>query len=125
MIDLTDNYKYREGTAQERNSFKRAKGMVNLRYSRELELFNEISTNSIDDVTTKINLQDIYRLGKAIEFSVKLINNVNATRTIYLKITVDSMYYNGKIVANIEDQIEIITLNIGEGKYQILNFKKQ
>lgn len=120
MVDITENYKYREGTTQERTSFKRAKSMINLRYSRNLEFINEISADAVDDVLTKIHLQDRYSLGKPINFTIQLINNVNHTRTIFLKLTVDSIYYNGKIVANIDDKAETITLHPGEGLYQVV-----
>lgn len=120
MLDITDNYKYREGSNQERNSFRRAKSMVNLRYSTDFDFINEISADAVDDVSTKVNLQDIYHLGKPIRFNVQMINNVNQTRTIFLKLTVDSVYYNGKTVANIEDLVETITLNPSEGKNHFL-----
>jgi len=114
MIDITDNYKYREGTGQERTSFKRAKGMVNLRYSTDFEFINEISADAVDDVLTRVLLKDKYSIGKAINFTVQMINNINQTRTIFLKLNVDSVYYNGKTVANIEDIVETITLSPGE-----------
>lgn len=120
MIDLTENYKYREGTSQERNSFKRAKSMVNLKYSRDLDdlLTNEISDQpSVDDVPCKVTLQDRYRLGAPIDFSISLVNNLNATRSVFLKLTLDSIYYNGKLVANVVDKIETITLAAGEGEF--------
>lgn len=118
MLDLTDNYKYREGTNQERNSFRRAKSMVNLKYSRDLSdlLSNEISDLPVDDaLPCKVSLQDRYRIGEPIDFSISLANNLNTTRSVFLKLTLDSIYYNGKLVANVADKIETITLGPGEG----------
>lgn len=121
MIDLTDNYKYREGSTQERTSFKRAKGMVNLRYSRGFD-FNDISTDSLEDVLAKVNLEDKYRMGDEINFSIRLINNANVTRSIFLKLMVNSVYYNGEVKAIIEDKVDTITLDPKEGKISFLIF---
>ena len=119
MIDLTDNYKYREGTPQERKSYNLARSMVKLRYSTDLDelLENEISTSTMnDEVLCKVALQDRYSLGAPIDFSVRLTNNAKDTRSFFLELTLDSIYYTGSLVANVADQTETINLAAGESR---------
>ncbi|KAM9335195.1 protein-glutamine gamma-glutamyltransferase 2-like [Symphorus nematophorus] len=99
--DVTNNYKYREGSAMERAVFKRALNRVNSGDDP-----GDDSTEETMKVEMKFEEETNMVSGQDIKLKLKLSNKDRCSRTMVIRVNAQSMRYNGKISHNIQSTVQ-------------------
>ncbi|XP_063969739.1 protein-glutamine gamma-glutamyltransferase 4-like [Lytechinus pictus] len=105
--DVTSEYKFPEGSAEERAAVMNAvnKGMSRGVYRED---------GSVDDVVFVVDdISDVW-IGDPFRVSVKATNKCDKDRTIFMKLNVESCYYTGIALESIKR--EKLTFKIGPGE---------
>ncbi|KAM3960323.1 hemocyte protein-glutamine gamma-glutamyltransferase [Aphomia sociella] len=101
--DITNQYKYREGTASERLAL-----MNGVRYSERAKRYYSVATNLTNDVKFKLRELDSVPIGKDFRVSVDIENNASEGRNIKASLSATSVFYNGvraDVVKKVEGKI--------------------
>ncbi|XP_038055655.1 protein-glutamine gamma-glutamyltransferase K-like [Patiria miniata] len=85
--DITEQYKYKEGTELERIAVREA--------SRHVRKAKRILKNLVRDVSFDVDMAEEFPIGKDIKFTITLVNKSQQTRNIFLGVTGNTVYYTG------------------------------
>lgn len=86
--DITDQYKFNEGTAEERAAVRRA----NLHSTKE-----DVYENKVEDVTFDLTTDEETFIGETIKIRLKIKNTCDTKRTITGTIKVSTIYYTSVV----------------------------
>ncbi|XP_059057937.1 hemocyte protein-glutamine gamma-glutamyltransferase-like [Achroia grisella] len=101
--DITDQYKYREGTASERLAL-----MNGVRFSERAKRYYSVATNLSSDVTFKLRELDSVPIGQEFRVAVDIQNNSDQARNVKASLSATSVFYNGvraDVVKKVEGKI--------------------
>ncbi|XP_059057933.1 hemocyte protein-glutamine gamma-glutamyltransferase-like [Achroia grisella] len=103
--DITDQYKYREGTVSERIAL-----MNGIRFSERAKRYYSLASNLASDVTFKLRELDSVPIGQDFSVVVDIQNNSDEERNIKVSLSAFSVFYNGvraDVVKKVEGRIFI------------------
>ncbi|XP_047030665.1 hemocyte protein-glutamine gamma-glutamyltransferase-like [Helicoverpa zea] len=101
--DITEQYKFREGTASERLAL-----MNGVRFSERAKRYYSVASNLKNDVTFKLRDVDTVPIGKDFRVTVDIENTANEGRNIKASLSTNSVFYNGVragVVRKVEGKI--------------------
>ncbi|KAM4583270.1 protein-glutamine gamma-glutamyltransferase E-like [Fundulus diaphanus] len=106
-LDITDTYKHREGTEQERNVFRYA--LDRLANGTRGGHFNGVTytlhRNEAPQLTVQFEQESTPVNGQDVNLKLVLNSEDSAARKLSINISVQAMSYTGKPVANIQNQV--------------------
>ncbi|KAJ7332323.1 hypothetical protein JRQ81_014503 [Phrynocephalus forsythii] len=94
--DVTYSYKYPEGSAKEREVFKKARGKLNLNTLDATS--TQLAAAMKPDVAGKFKLQSPPQVGKDVDLVLVLTNLVSARKSLTANMTAWTIIYTGKVV---------------------------
>jgi transglutaminase 1 len=108
--DITDQYKYKEGTVEERMA------VLNAARGAGLSFHFEIPEPEKEDV--KFDLLDIERvlIGNPFYIKVEMTNRASTPRRITVSLNVNSVYYTGILAHQIKQDRQIVVLQPYQSK---------
>jgi len=109
-LDITDEYKYKEGTPQERAAFDKAqlRGKIPAWHSKYL-----VQPEGAIDITITPK-EKKFRTGKPISFTVKVTNGSKEVKECKVTNRLDSLFYTGKRKSGIKQETKDVTLKPSE-----------
>lgn len=111
-LDITDQYKYKEGTKEERAAFEKAKLRGKLPPWHKY-----IKVQPEGDINIEVNTKVAKTItGKPIEFTVSVENTTDSTADCVIITRLESMFYNGTLKSGIK-KIETKKSLKGKEKY--------
>ncbi|XP_062835320.1 protein-glutamine gamma-glutamyltransferase E [Anolis carolinensis] len=111
--DVTNDYKYPEGTTKERDVFNKARGKLNL---STLEATSRVPDAPKPDVSGKFKVKSPPEVGKDVELVLLLTNLASAARTLTANMTAWSIVYTGKVIHEVWKDSLALTLGPKEEK---------
>uniref|UniRef100_A0A6J0UWU8 Protein-glutamine gamma-glutamyltransferase E-like n=1 Tax=Pogona vitticeps TaxID=103695 RepID=A0A6J0UWU8_9SAUR len=112
--DVTGNYKYPEGSAKEREVFKKARGKLNLNTLDATS--TQLAAAKKPDVAGKFKLQSPPQVGKDVDLVLLLTNVATAERNLSTNMTAWTIIYTGKPVHEVWKSSMKVTLGPKEEK---------
>ncbi|KAJ8031450.1 Protein-glutamine gamma-glutamyltransferase K [Holothuria leucospilota] len=112
--DVTDQYKYPEGSHEERVAVRKA-----IQYGDRPEIVEDEVMSK--DISYDIVNKDVLFLGKDFEIQVNLKNNGTVTRTVHLTTNIQVCYYTGVFAARIKKEKQTHVLTAGQSKTASVN----
>uniref|UniRef100_A0A3P8Q0W7 Protein-glutamine gamma-glutamyltransferase 2 n=1 Tax=Astatotilapia calliptera TaxID=8154 RepID=A0A3P8Q0W7_ASTCA len=106
-VDITDSYKHREGSAEERAIFKRAVRMNSKEGQGDIEEAPQYVEMKIKEETKAINGQDI-------KLRLKLSSKDHTNKVLSVRVNAQAMRYNGNPADNILNKVQHVTLLSGQ-----------
>ncbi|XP_048354860.1 protein-glutamine gamma-glutamyltransferase E-like isoform X1 [Sphaerodactylus townsendi] len=112
-VDVTDEYKYTEGSAKERNVFEKARSKLNI---------NTLSSTSAyllppkPSISGKFKLERTPEVGKDIHLALMLTNHASEPKTTEVNMTAWTIVYTGKPIHEVWKNTQSVTLNPKEEK---------
>ncbi|XP_007465489.1 PREDICTED: protein-glutamine gamma-glutamyltransferase E [Lipotes vexillifer] len=112
-MDVTGNYKYPEGSSQERQVFEKALGKLKPYTSS----FGATSTRMFrreerePSISGKFKITDILTVGKDVNLTLMLKNLTSDSKTVMVNMTAWTIIYNGTLVHEVWK--ESVTLSLG------------
>ncbi|XP_060805522.1 hemocyte protein-glutamine gamma-glutamyltransferase [Amyelois transitella] len=103
--EITDQYKYREGTTSERLAL-----MNGVRFSERAKRYYAVMSNLKNDVTFKLRELDSVPIGEQFRVTVDIENQSNEARNIKASLSAASVFYNGNradVVRKVEGKIPV------------------
>ncbi|KAJ8717052.1 hypothetical protein PYW08_005451 [Mythimna loreyi] len=107
--DITDQYKFREGTASERLAL-----MNGVRFSERAKRYYSVASTLQNDVTFKLRDVDTVPIGKDFRVTVDIENTSGEGRNIKASLSTNSVFYNG-VRASVVKKVEG-KMFVGPGK---------
>jgi hypothetical protein len=118
--DLTLNYKFREGTAEERTSIQNAGRHMGIAYVYD----PSISLRSgAGDVGFRFLHSNKQNFGDELKVVYQLFNKVSRPQTVNFKINVRSVYYSGRDGEVLQKVAELVKLESKEGAHLSLCYE--
>ncbi|RWS23993.1 hemocyte protein-glutamine gamma-glutamyltransferase-like isoform X3 [Leptotrombidium deliense] len=111
--DITGNYKFKEGSVDERNANLKAMKTIG---RIPMEILKKRS--QIQEFELKAEIPNSIMIGDAINIQTEIINRITSNLTVEMYVNISSMYYNDKIANEILNFKESIHLN-EKGKQKI------
>nr|XP_016854344.1 PREDICTED: protein-glutamine gamma-glutamyltransferase E-like [Anolis carolinensis] len=111
--DVTNDYKYPEGSTKERDVFNKARGKLNL---STLEATSRVPDAPKPDVSGKFKVKSPPEVGKDVELVLLLTNLASAARTLTANMTAWSIVYTGKVIHEVWKDSLALTLGPKEEK---------
>ncbi|XP_053614168.1 hemocyte protein-glutamine gamma-glutamyltransferase-like [Plodia interpunctella] len=100
---ITDQYKFREGTTSERLAL-----MNGVRFSERAKRYYAVVSNLKSDVTFKLRELETVPIGEQFRVTVDIENNADEARNIKASLSASSVFYNGNragVVKKVEGKI--------------------
>lgn len=95
--DITDQYKYKEGTASERVAL-----MNGVRHSERAKRYYSAAEEMNNDITFKLHDVDYVLIGQPFRIAVTIKNNAPEDRNIKIILSATSIFYNGVIADTVK-----------------------
>lgn len=122
-LDLTANYKYREGTKEERVSYKRASRARDLHY---MELPEELQAPPPPpQLRTMLDAGLLFELcaepaqlvGRRLRLAYRLMNARNVSRSVFVNLAAHAVYYTGAQAGQLLSVAEPVALAPMESRF--------
>lgn len=110
--DVTSNYKYDEGSEQERKSFEKALREVGL----SLDILQMRSNDIKNDIVLKAIKKENQTVGEQMSFSYFVQNNREKEVSLNVSATLNSIYYTGDKFMKVKHFDDHVKLAPGESK---------
>ncbi|KAJ8717662.1 hypothetical protein PYW07_005592 [Mythimna separata] len=107
--DITEQYKFREGTASERLAL-----MNGVRFSERAKRYYSVASTLQNDITFKLRDVDTVPIGKDFRVTVDIENTSGEGRNIKASLSTNSVFYNG-VRASVVKKVEG-KMFVGPGK---------
>jgi len=109
-LDVTEEYKYPEGSDEEKAAVLRA-----VKRSTKFDFFNQIyDATGCDDIVVELEDTDKLQVGQDVVVKLRAENKGKAKREVSLGVTISSMYYTGVVHDEIQTKSCDVTLSPGE-----------
>ncbi|NIG58242.1 protein-glutamine gamma-glutamyltransferase E [Pontoporia blainvillei] len=113
-MDVTEKYKYPEGSSQERQVFEKAleklKPFMSLRATSTRTLREEREPS----ISGKFKITDILTVGKEVNLTLKLKNLTGDSKTVMVNMTAWTIVYNGTLVHEVWKESVTLSLAANE-----------
>ncbi|XP_077995167.1 hemocyte protein-glutamine gamma-glutamyltransferase-like [Glandiceps talaboti] len=108
--DITDHYKFKEGTTEERTAVLEA--------TKHVRKGRQLYSDTVKDVKFVIKPIDEAMVGSDVVFRLKILNqNKDTSREMFVTVTCHSVRYTGVKVHEITKKKEEITVKAGENEF--------
>nr|XP_060627738.1 protein-glutamine gamma-glutamyltransferase E-like [Anolis sagrei ordinatus] len=112
--DVTNDYKYPEGSTKEREVFNKARGKLNLNTLEATAA--RVPDAPKPDVTGKFKVQSPPEVGQDVQLVLQLTNQASKARTLTANMTAWSIVYTGKAIHEVWKDSLALTLGPKEEK---------
>ncbi|XP_049555695.1 protein-glutamine gamma-glutamyltransferase E isoform X2 [Orcinus orca] len=111
-MDVTEKYKYPEGSSQERQVFEKALGKLQPSMSLRATSARVFSREEREpSISGKFKITDILTVGKEVNMALMLRNLTGDSKTVTVNMTAWTIVYNGTLVHEVWK--ESVTLSLG------------
>ncbi|XP_054849695.1 protein-glutamine gamma-glutamyltransferase E-like [Eublepharis macularius] len=114
QMDVTNNYKYAEGSAKERAVFEKAHSKLNLNTMRSTAV-NRVPTPK-PNISGKFKVQRTHEVGKDVHLALMLTNLASEPKTLEAHMTAWTIVYTGKPIHEVWKNEQSVTLGPKEEK---------
>ncbi|TKC48463.1 hypothetical protein EI555_008586, partial [Monodon monoceros] len=110
-MDVTENYKYPEGSSQERQVFEKALGKLQPSMSLHATSTRIFREEREPSISGNFKITDILTVGKEVNMALMLKNLTGDSKTVMVNMTAWTIVYNGTLVHEVWK--ESVSLSLG------------
>uniref|UniRef100_A0A8D0L2I7 protein-glutamine gamma-glutamyltransferase n=1 Tax=Sphenodon punctatus TaxID=8508 RepID=A0A8D0L2I7_SPHPU len=115
-LDVTNNYKYEEGSRKEREVYEKARGKVRRENAFSATSQNQPRVLPKPDISGKFKVDGSLEVGKDVNMTLVLKNLTNTAKIVKANMTAWTMVYNGKPIREVWKDSLSVTFGSEEEK---------